>query len=262
MSRLDAAAVGLPSAALPVAEVRALAGHTLADSPYLTFDCFAEWDMRALVTTRAAGSFSTAGEEPVRRVMDRWAALQAHLFPASGGRFATARQVHGAEVVEHRGGWSGWLRGHDADGHVAFERGTAMAVSIADCVPVFVAHRSGAAAVLHSGWRGTEAGILRVAVQRLARGGAAAGALRVLLGPAICGGCYEVSPEVYERLTGERITRPTPVDLHAVLAGQARAAGVSDVWRSPLCTRCDNALLFSHRGGDSGRQLAALVAEA
>jgi copper oxidase (laccase) domain-containing protein len=29
---------------------------------------------------------------------------------------------------------------------------------------------------------------------------------------------------------------------------------------SPLCTQCDNDRFFSHRAGDSGRQLAIIVA--
>lgn len=231
-------------------------------APYLAFDAFTEWGVRALVTTRAAGTFSTAGDEPVGVVMDRWAALQAHLAPAGGGRLATARQVHGAHVIEHAPTWTGWLRGHDADGHLAVERGTGLAVSVADCVPVYVAHPSGALALLHSGWRGTVAGILGAAVQALARRGLAPPELRVLLGPAICGACYEVSPEVYGQLTGRAVEAPTTVSLHGVLADQARALGVRDVWASDRCTRCHQDVLFSHRAGDAGRQLGVLIAGA
>lgn len=227
---------------------------------YLDFDLFAEWGVRALVTTRAAGSFVSGGDEPMGEVMARWSLLQHDLAGAGGGRFATARQVHGAHVIAHVGGWTGWLRGHDADGHLAVDRGTALAVSVADCVPVYVAHPSGALAMLHSGWRSTVAGILGVAVRAFAARGMDASELRVLLGPAICGACYEVSPDVYGQLTGRAVARPTPVSLHAVLAGQARALGVRDVHASPLCTRCDVATLYSHRAGDAGRQLGVIVA--
>jgi polyphenol oxidase len=232
-----------------------------AAAPYAAVEDFEEWGIRALVTTRAAGSFSTASDEPVAAVMDRWATLQRHLFPRGGGRLATARQVHGAEIIVHVLGWIGWLRGHDADGHVAPARGTALAVSVADCVPVFVAHPGGAVALLHSGWRGTEAGILTRAVGLLALRGIPAAELRVVLGPAICGDCYEVSPDVHGRLTGRAVERPTPVDLRGLIADQARAAGVRDVRTSPHCTRCDNALFFSHRAGDPGRQLGVILAD-
>jgi hypothetical protein len=231
-------------------------------APYLAFDLFGEWGIRALVTTRAAGSFVSGGDEPMSAVMGRWTALQDHVAPSPAGRFATARQVHGARVIEHLPGWTGWLRGHDADGHLAAERGTALAVTVADCVPVYVAHPSGAVAMLHAGWRGTVAGILGAAIRLLGARCLMARELRVLLGPSICGSCYEVSPDVYARLTGRTVESATPVALHAVLADQALAAGVRDVHASPLCTRCDNDRLFSHRCGDAGRQLGIIVADA
>lgn len=239
----------------------AVVGHQpIAGGRYLAFDLFDEWGVRALVTARAAGSFSTAGDEPVGTVMRRWTELQDELFGTATGRFATARQVHEATIVEHVAGWTGWLRGGAADGHLSAERRTAMAVTVADCVPVFLAHPSGATALLHSGWRGTVAGIVPAAVRRLDEHGAKPAELRALLGPAICGRCYEVSPAVYHDLTGDTVTAPTPVDLHAVIAAQLDRAGVCDVRRSALCTRCDNAVLFSHRAGDAGRQLGVLLA--
>lgn len=220
-------------------------------------EALAPLGVRAFTTTRAWGSFGTQSDEPVRVVMGRWNTLQQALGVA---RFATAHQVHGADVVEHAAGWTGWLRHGAADGHLAAARGTAMAVTIADCVPVFVAHPSGAAAVLHSGWRSTEAGITGRAIARLGALGFAAADLVVVAGPAICGRCYEVSPEVHARLTGRMVERPTPVDLRAIIAAQARAAGVRRVEVSGRCTRCDNDRFFSHRAGDAGRQLGVLVA--
>ena len=231
------------------------------DAAYEHFDLFVDWGVRALATTRAAGSFASAGDEAVGAVLERWGALQRHLAPDGEGRFATARQVHGARVLEHADGWIGWLRGPEADGHLALERGTAMAVTVADCVPVYLANPSGAAAMLHAGWRGTVAGILGHAVRRLADSGRAAPEVRVLLGPAICGRCYEVSPDVYGQLTGRAVDRPTTVSLHEVLADQARALGIRDVHATGFCTRCDNARFYSHRAGDPGRQLGVILAD-
>jgi YfiH family protein len=223
-------------------------------------DDFTPFGVRAFTTGRAAGSFSTASAEPVRDVIARWDALRAELRPGAR-RLATARQVHGAHVLVHGEGWEGWLRADEADGHAATERGTAMAVSIADCVPVFVVHPSGAAALLHAGWRGTAARIVGHGIAALTHRAIPAAELRVHLGPAICGKCYEVSPDVYEQLTGSRPARATAVDLRAVIADQARAAGVRHISVSSACTRCDNQRFFSHRAGDDGRQLAVLVAD-
>jgi YfiH family protein len=219
----------------------------------------ADLGITAFTTTRQVGTFGMMGPEPVSEVMGRWAALRRELHPLAT-RLATAGQVHGNRVVTHEGRWSGWLRGEDADGHFAPARGTAMAVTVADCVPVFVAHPSGAAQALHSGWRGTAAGILGVGLAALAAAGHSPADARVHLGPAICGKCYEVSPDVYEQLTGRNPGKPTPVDLRAILADQARKCGVTRITISPLCTRCNNDRFYSHRAGDHGRQLGVIVA--
>jgi len=223
-------------------------------------DDFASFGIRAFTTGRAAGSFGMHSAEPVGQVTARWAALRQALAPLSS-RLATAGQVHGARVVVHGGDWEGWLRVDSADGHLSIVHGTAMAVSVADCVPVFLAHPSGAAAVLHSGWRGTVARIVEEGIRALEHRGLPAAELRVHLGPAICGRCYEVSAEVYEQLSGRRADAPRTIDLRALIADHARAAGVRHIASSPLCTRCDNDQLFSHRANDEGRQLSVIVAE-
>ena len=222
-------------------------------------DDFASFGITAFTTMRAAGTFGMNGSEPVSEVMTRWYSLVDEMHPVAP-RFATARQVHGARVIVHSSAWEGWLRVAEADGHAAPERGTAAAVSIADCVPVFIAHPSGATALLHAGWRGTAAKILGRGVTVLTQRGFTAAELRIHLGPAICGRCYEVSPEVHAQLTGKSVDRPTPVDLRAVLADQARALGVRHISVSQWCTRCHNDRFFSHRAGDTGRQIGVLCA--
>ena len=220
---------------------------------------FRDFGVEAFTTGRHAGSFGLHTDEPVRDVYARWTALRAQLGgPAA--RLATSSQVHGSRVVRHSGEWRGWLRGEEADGHLADERGTAMAVTVADCVPVFLAHPSGAAAILHSGWRGTEARIVEVAIRQFDTLGLRAEDLRLHCGPAICGACYEVSPEVYGRLTGQLVDRPSTVDLRLLIAGCAHGLGVNDISISDLCTRCHNDRFFSHRTGDAGRQLGVILA--
>jgi YfiH family protein len=222
---------------------------------------FASLGIRAFTTTREVGTFGINGTEPVNEVMGRWYALKQELATA-GPRFATANQVHGNTVIEHHGGWEGWLRVDNADGHAAIERGTALAVTIADCVPVFVAHEGGAIALLHSGWRGTASRIVQKGIETLMHRGFAPAGMRVHMGPAICGKCYEVSAEVYEQLTGKNPGKPTTIDLRALIADHARALGVKEISISPSCTRCDNDRFFSHRAGDSGRQLGVMIADA
>lgn len=218
----------------------------------------AEIGITAFTTTRAAGSFALRSAEPAIDVWDRWLALADELTPAAS-RLVFAHQVHGATITTHRTGWRGILRVPDADGHLSHEEPTAMAVTLADCVPVFVAHPRGAAAMLHSGWKGTAAGIVASAIRVLGSLGFHAGELRVHCGPAICGRCYEVGPDVYTALTGRTTNESAPVDLRELILGHAQAAGVRHVSMSSSCTRCDNDRFFSHRCHDQGRQLGVLL---
>ncbi len=213
--------------------------------------------MEAFTTTRAAGTFGTGGTEPASEVMSRWNRLITDLRPMAP-RFATASQVHGNRVVAHDGDWEGWLRVADADGHFSLRVGIAFAVTIADCVPVFIAHPGGAFALLHSGWRGTAARITERALALFEERGLPASSLYVHLGPAICGECYEVSPEVHAELTGRSVAAPTTVDLRSLIASHASAAGIRRITISPFCTRHHNDRFFSHRAGDAGRQIAVL----
>ena len=172
----------------------------------------AEIGVFAFTTGRAAGSFGMGTDEPVRDVMARWASLRAQVVHAAD-RLATATQVHGDAILTHGGSWRGWLRSENADGHLSLRSGTAMAVTVADCVPVFVAHPGGAVAVLHSGWRGTAARIVERAIRVFLHAGLRAADLRIHCGPAICGRCYEVSGDVHAQLTGRDPGQPTLVDL-------------------------------------------------
>jgi YfiH family protein len=150
----------------------------------------------------------------------------------------------------------------EADGHATGEPGILMAVTVADCVPVFLldpGRRSGA--VLHAGWRGVVAGVLDAGIELMkSRFGSAAEDLFLHLGPAICGDCYEVGAEVHEALGLPLPEGPRPVDLRGILARNALARDIrsQQVTASVHCTRCRPSPFFSHRGGDVERQVGYL----
>lgn len=220
-------------------------------------------------TTRGGGGAATefdlrlfGGDVATDEVTARWESLRARTGLSA---IVHARQIHGSLVRGHdRVGMDERVGGmriaEDCDGHVTDQEGILLAVSIADCVPVSVvypgARRIG---LLHAGWRGAAAGILERGLSEVAPGGAEDG-LFVHLGPSICGRCYEVGPEVFEALGRPRPTSAEPIDLRAVLAERAVAAGVdpAHVSVSQRCTRCEPDVFFSHRGGDAGRQVAYL----
>ncbi|MFN2398799.1 MAG: polyphenol oxidase family protein [Gemmatimonadaceae bacterium] len=219
---------------------------------------FTELGVSAFTTTREAGSYGTQSDEPASQVMERWYDL-ADSLSEFGPRLVTGRQVHGTRIVGHGGGWEGWLRVNGADGHIAQAPGTALAVTVADCVPVFIGHPSGVVALLHAGWRGTAARILPCALELLDQRGIRARETLIHLGPAICGLCYEVSADVFGRLTGRTATTQRTVDLRDILSQQASEAGVRSISASASCTGCNNDRFFSHRARDLGRQLGIIV---
>jgi copper oxidase (laccase) domain-containing protein len=67
---------------------------------------------------------------------------------------------------------------------------------------------------------------------------------------------------VYAQLMRRTVTAPAAVDLRALLADQARLSGVKQVDVSPLCTRCNNDRFYSHRVGDTGRQVSVIAPSA
>ena len=204
---------------------------------------------------------SLFGEEGVGATLGRWRALRT----ATGMPTAVhAHQVHGARVLVHTSVLpAGLVICDDADGHLTAQRGLLLAVSIADCVPISIVHpKAAAVAALHAGWRGVAGGILGHGVAAFAALGAAdVAALHVHLGPAICGECYEVGPEVHAALDLPVPDRNVPVDLRAVLTAQAAALGVrpEHITQSAYCTRCSaDAPFFSHRRGDRARQMTVI----
>ncbi len=227
-------------------------------TPHEVVEEFANLGVYAFTTTREAGTFSVAGVDPANEVTNHWSTLLTDISGNSRG-VVFSPQVHGADVLSHTGGWDGTLRTHRAaDGHATLDRGIALAVTVADCVPVFIAHPSGAIAVLHSGWKGTVAKIIHEGIRTLGQAGLAPDELYVHLGPSICGRCYEVSADVRAQLTGEPTNRAGHVDLRALIAEDAKSAGVRQISVSQFCTRCDNDRFYSHRAGDTGRQLAVI----
>ncbi len=219
------------------------------------------WLLQATTGRGLTGDFDLSffGQTPASRTFERWRAVRA----ATGfSAVVHARQVHASQIIQHNDYGPGISIRDDADGHLTACRGLLMAVSVADCVPVFLAdERKRAIGLLHAGWRGVAANIFERGAQWLLElSGGSAAELHCHLGPAICGQCYEVGPEVHEALGQRRPERNTPIDLRHVLTQRALALGLprAHVSRSAWCTRCDCNLFFSHRAGDHGRQMGLL----
>ncbi|MGW8266860.1 MAG: laccase domain-containing protein, partial [Longimicrobiales bacterium] len=138
------------------------------------------------------------------------------------------RQVHGKAIHSHGEPGFGLSVGADGDGHITSAPGTLLAVTVADCVPVFLVDPDRrTVALLHAGWRGTAAGILEEGISLLLRHSRGnEGDILMHLGPAICGTCYEVGGEVHAALGLPPPEKPSPVDLRGVLTERAIGLGL------------------------------------
>jgi hypothetical protein len=198
-------------------------------------------------------------QTPVTTAMSRWRSFRASI-PGFDGCIL-GMQVHGTRVAWH-GAAGGWVLLEGVDGHATDRPGLLLAVTVADCVPVYLVDPvSRRVALLHAGWRGTAAGVLRAGLDLLTARGTAADNILMHCGVAICGRCYEVGSEVFQAL---RLPLPAAgrglLDLRPVLERQARALGVARVSLSDFCSAHDAAHFFSHRAsrGADGRMVAYL----
>jgi YfiH family protein len=171
-------------------------------------------------------------------------------------RLALNRQVHSATVHKAEPG----ARGEPGDGLWTEESDLALLAMSADCLPIALARvgdgRPGVA-VLHAGWRGLLGGIVAEGVRALG------GRVHAAVGPAIGPCCYEVGAEVAEPFAaafGPYVLRGRNLDLWTAAERSLRDAGVEEVERLDICTRCNPDLFFSHRRTGEPRGVQGVIA--
>lgn len=236
-------------------------------------------------TTRLGGVSQPPFETLDFAVLRERAALvenQARLASALGvapEALHQAMQVHGTTLLVAGGDPAATLA-LEADA-LAAEPGSghAVAVRIADCVPVLLADPPhGRVVAAHAGWRGVEAGVVRVSVQHLLREPSSdPRGFIAAIGPCIGPCCFEVGQDVADRIatssSSQVIAREAGdkafVDLRLAVRTQLRDLGLNDEAIEDVpgtgragCTRCDRERFYSYRrdGDSSGRLIGAIVA--
>ncbi|MCJ7827159.1 MAG: peptidoglycan editing factor PgeF [Demequinaceae bacterium] len=242
---------------------------TAADGAIRTLD--AGLKVRAFFTTRLGGVSRSpydslnlgrnTGDDPVAIAHNR--ALLACL---AGVPVAFMSQSHGTTVALIEG----QAAEPEADALITMTPGVALGVLVADCVPVLLHDLgSGAVGVIHAGRMGVTGGIAGIAIERLREvGGKRSGPIAAAIGPAICGGCYEVPEEMRVEVTraapeswAETAWGTPSLTLGAAVEAQLRTAGVDRVGVIGSCT-FESPELFSHRReGVTGRMAGVIVCE-
>lgn len=187
-------------------------------------------------------------------------------------RLAWMRQVHGADVGYAAGSAASPAGAPDAPGVPRVDAiytdaaGLALGVLVADCAPVLIADsRARIVGAAHAGREGMAAGVVPALVAAMSRAGADPARMRAVIGPLICGGCYEVPAPLRARVADEVpeagcVTRAgTPgIDVRAGVTAQLGRAGVAAVVADPRCT-AETPELYSHRRDGRTGRFAGLV---
>ncbi len=182
-------------------------------------------------------------------------------------RWLQVKQIHGSDVALVTEPPDPKAEKPEADGIATTLTDHAAVVVTADCLPVALIAPEGVA-MIHAGWKGLAADVLKHGVEKLREAGATD--IQAAIGPSIGVCCYEVNTWVHRSFM--RYPRGTArLSNHAHLKNVARLqlqhAGVplDKVHDVDICTMCAPRSLFhSHRrdyGGDpkdTGRQASAV----
>jgi hypothetical protein len=162
-------------------------------------ETFRQWGVEAFVTDRfggvSVGPYESlnlglhVGDDPVDVAENRERVARAVGIRADHLIFVD--QVHGARIVDAQVGTSI----EKADGLFSARSDLALAIMVADCVPILLVDPDSADfAVVHAGWRGLKGEVLSNALERFTE----PSSVRALLGPSISARRYQVGPEVAE----------------------------------------------------------------
>jgi polyphenol oxidase len=193
----------------------------------------------------------------------------------------TTNQVHNTEVrlatLEDKG--KGIIKErdyHGVDGLITNTVGVPLVTYYADCVPLyFVDTKNQAIGLSHSGWRGTVKRMGKVTLDEMKKHfGTNPMDVITVIGPSICGDCYEVSEDVAKAFQDEF----TQAQLQDILMDKNNGKYQLNLWQanrhifldagikeenihiSSVCTCCNSNLLFSHRASEGKRgTLAAFL---
>jgi YfiH family protein len=148
-----------------------------------------------------------------------------------------------------------------ADALVTGIPGISLAVMVADCIPLLLQSKESIAAV-HVGRRGLVNDVARASIELMREMGATQ--ITALIGPAICGTCYEVSEDVYQEVVDLHpsaasltSTGTFSLDLPAALRAVLKDEGV-EVKDEFICTVESKEHFSYRRDSVTGRQIGII----
>lgn len=173
---------------------------------------------------------------------------------------------HGTNIREVNRGDAGVIQ-RDQDGFITRERNLFLAITSADCLPMYYWNEeAGVVGIAHGGWRGLVSGIVPSLGQTIENMGYTSGQFHVEVGPGIQACHFEVQQDILPRFAGypDRVQYrqgKTYIDLYGLVADQLVRLGIprENISLSSECTSCLSEKYFSHRR-DHFRTIETMVA--
>jgi YfiH family protein len=161
------------------------------------------------------------------------------------------QQVHGDQVVVV----DALTKTSTADALVTNNKEIALAVRVADCLPLLMYSEQVIAAV-HVGRKGLVNKVAVNAVNQMEKLGARK--IQGVVGPHICGDCYEVGPELYAQVGAEHPATAAKINHLNLYAGLVEQLAGIALTNLNLCTK-ELPDYFSYRGyAETGRQVGVI----
>lgn len=222
-------------------------------------------------TTRALSFRGERADDDRRRL--------AAAMGVAGADLVAVKQVHGRTVyvvspqAERPATSEGGVNPVEADAIISTDPARAVAVFVADCVPILLAdRRHRLVAAMHAGWRGTCAGVVTSTLETIRDLGVETSDLVAAIGPSIGPCCYQVDGRVRTAFLGmtpdavawfsEDGVERWKLDLWQANVDQLESGGVAPnaIQVSRMCTADHLDTCFSYRreGAGAGRLAAAI----
>lgn len=168
--------------------------------------------------------------------------------------------VHGSNISIVTNDSADTIEG--VDGLIATQAGLAIALSVADCLPIIISDGE-ILSVVHAGWRGTVKKITSKAIARMVLLGLKPEKTTAVLGPCICHKHFEVRNDAAKQLKaasgeGDLPTGETyHADLVAINRQQLEDAGISTIESLDICSyESDEFYSYRADNGKTGRNMA------
>lgn len=256
---------------------------------FVTFDLYKNLDfLKCIFTTRIGGvsegvceslNLAFSKEENKANVYENYR----RICKAAGLSYegvTLSNQVHktNVKVLEEKDKAKGFSVPSDIkeiDGLITNVPGIVLTTFYADCVPLyFVDPHNKAIASSHAGWRGTVHNICTITIDKMRTAyGTNPKDLLCVIGPSIHQCCFEVDAPVAEEfynkvsfahmhIKNNNNKNKYYIDLQGINKRHLLNAGVREenIEVSPLCTKCNGDLFFSHRVmGENRGTMAAMM---